>query len=177
MDSEGRPPLDILRSRGQLQLWWSWRAEGGGVLGSGVFAGTPASMCSVLGTVIQGLLMCSEWLCLRGGQDLCNTFIHLINQFNAGMLLFPVKKKTTTHNWLMPSSNISGLFAFIFYHFAIHLSGLGQSIGTWVLDFLCIEWGACRRSSFNSMHYFYYNYFLLLQAIMRIPLAYRGHKI
>lgn len=52
-----------------------------GRLKKGGFAGTPASMCSVLGTVIQGLLICSEWLCLRGGQYLlCNTFIHLIDK-------------------------------------------------------------------------------------------------
>lgn len=31
------------------------------------FAGTSASMCSVQGTVIQGLQSCSEWLYLRGG--------------------------------------------------------------------------------------------------------------
>lgn len=34
----------------------------------GGFAGTPASMCSAKGTVIQGLWICSEWLCLRGGK-------------------------------------------------------------------------------------------------------------
>lgn len=67
--------------------------DGNGKVNGGL-AGTPASMCSVYGTVIRGLQICSEWLCLRGGKYLCCNFLtHLTDSQAKCMLLFPGKKK------------------------------------------------------------------------------------
>lgn len=89
-------------------------------------------MCSVYGTVIQGLQICSEWLCLRGGKYLhCNFLTHLTDT-QAKSKHASVSSLKKKKDWCLHLISLS--FCLYYYHSAIHLSGLGQIIGTWVLD-------------------------------------------
>lgn len=137
---------------------------------SGGFAGTPANMCWVQGTVNQTSLICSELLCLRGGKQLLCHFSTQLTDPRTKCKLTSVSSFKNENDWCLLLRSLA-FFVFIFLT-AIHTPGLGQSIRFfWVLS----EEHA--RSSFKSMHYFYYNYFIApSHKEYSIIMAYRSSK-
>lgn len=85
--------------------------------------------------------------CVSGVENeylFCNFFCHLTDTQAKCKHTSVSGWKKTNKKWLMPSSNISGLFAFTLITLQVNYQVWDWVIGTWVLVVLSIEWGACK---------------------------------
>lgn len=121
------------------------------------FAGTSASMCSVQGTVIQGLQSCSDCISGVGSEYLfCNFSFHLTHpHVKSKHILFSAHR----NDWCLHLGLLAFL-PFIFLALQVTYQVWNRVLGHeyWVLMFWVLS-EEHTRSSFKSMHYFYYNYF------------------